>query len=75
MQYEYGIMLTRTGEIHRSGMTEEQVTRWLADYRRYYRRNKPYVADYFTAARRPLGEWEAIETEAPPAAKIEEPVR
>lgn len=56
--YEYAIALNGGdySEPHRSGMTQEEAEKWMAEWMQMSGRRLP-----FEIIRRPVGEWEAVE--------------
>ncbi len=56
MEYEYGIKLKRTGDIHRDGMTEYEAFRWMNPEE--WDGLDPTVV--FEVVRRPFGDWEVV---------------
>lgn len=54
-RYEWGIVHLRTGEIHRSRMTQAQARMWLADWDA-----DGGKADVFALLSRPLGDWQTV---------------
>lgn len=51
-RYEWGIIRNRTGEVHRTSMTEEEAETWIADWR-----IDGGLPGAFSVIHRTIGDW------------------